>query len=292
MSYLGIDAGASATKWALFDGEKIVASGKCAAMDGHIFRADSKARVIEVLTEIAQAVNGEEVTGVFAGVTGATSEDSATDPLGLIFHNYFPNAKVRIVHDIELAYYANFEVGEGILLYAGTGSIAMYIDDEAGPVRAGGWGYLLGDEGAAFWIGRESIRWVLAGLDTGEEVEPDSLSDEILKAMDASDWDDIKEFVYSNERSEIAKLSAIVGRLADAGDPDAQGIIYEASQHLIALVHQLDIQIENAPRIVIAGGVCQPGSFLAKALTSFFSERISISDCDIAQRAAELAMDI
>jgi N-acetylglucosamine kinase-like BadF-type ATPase len=36
----------------------------------------------------------------------------------------------------------------------------MYIDDEAGPVRAGGWGYLLGDEGAAFWIGRESIRWV------------------------------------------------------------------------------------------------------------------------------------
>jgi N-acetylglucosamine kinase-like BadF-type ATPase len=87
-------------------------------------------------------------------------------------------------------------------------------------------------------------------------------------------------------------LSATVGRLADAGNADAQGIIYEASQHLIALVHQLDIQIENAPRIVIAGGVCHEGSFMAKALYSFFSERISISDCDIARRAAELAIDL
>ena len=292
MSYLGIDAGATATKWALYDGSQIVASGKCAAMDGHIYRPESKARATEVLAEIAAAVNGAEVKGVFAGITGMSSEESATDPLGQIFQNSFSYAKVRIVNDIELAYYANFEVGEGILLYAGTGSIAMYIDDEAGPVRAGGWGYLLGDEGGAFWIGRESIRWVLTGLDTGEAVETGSLSEEILKAMHASDWADIREFVYSNERSEIAKLAAIVGRMADEGDADAQGIIYEASQHLIALVHQLDIQIENAPRIVIAGGVCQEGSYLAKALNSFFSERISISDCDIAERAAELAQYI
>ena len=292
MSYLGIDAGATATKWALYDGSQIVDSGKCAAMDGHIYRPESKARANEVLAEISKAVNGAEISGVFAGITGAASEDSATDPLGQIFHSHFPNAKVRIVHDIELAYYANFEVGDGILLYAGTGSVAMYIDDEAGPVRAGGWGYLLGDEGGAFWIGRESIRWVLAGLDTGEEVEPDSLSDVILKQIGATNWDGIKAFVYSSDRSEIAKLAATVGRLADAGDADAQGIIYEASQFLIALVHQLDTQIDNAPRIVIAGGVCQEGSFLAKALRSFFSERISISDCDIAQRAAELALDI
>jgi len=292
MSYLGIDAGATATKWALYDGTQIVATGKCAAMDGHIYRVESKARINEVLTEISAAVNGAEINGVFAGITGAAAGDSATDPLAQLFHSYFPNANVRIVHDIELAYYANFEVGEGILLYAGTGSIAMYIDDEAGPVRAGGWGYLLGDEGGAFWIGREAIRWVLAGLDTGEEVEADSLSEVILQQMNATNWDEIKKFVYSNERSEIAKLAATVGRMADQGDADAQGIIYEASQQLIALVHQLDIQIENAPRIVIAGGVCQEGSFLAKALNSFFSERISISDCDIAQRAAELALDI
>jgi N-acetylglucosamine kinase-like BadF-type ATPase len=127
MNYLGIDAGATATKWALYDGSEIVAAGKCPAMDGHILRPDSKARINEVLAEISTAVNGAEVSGVFAGITGAVSEDSATDPLGQIFHSYFPNAKVRIVHDIELAYFANFEVGEGILLYAGTGSIAMYI---------------------------------------------------------------------------------------------------------------------------------------------------------------------
>lgn len=292
MNYLGIDAGASATKWALFDGDQIIASGKLAAMDGHIYRSESKARLIENLAAITAQISAEEVGGIFAGLTGATAEDGVTGPVSQILHSYFPNAKVRVVHDIELAYYANFAVGDGILLYAGTGSIAMYIDDEAGPVRAGGWGYLLGDEGGGFWIGREAIRWVLAGLDTGEEVISGSLSDQILQQISATDWNGIKEFVYSNERSEIAKLAALVAKIADDGDLDAQGIIYEASQHLIALVHQLDIQIENAPRIVIAGGVCQPGSFLAKALTSFFSERISISECNIAERAAELAIDI
>ena len=67
MSYLGIDAGATATKWALYDGSQIVDSGKCAAMDGHIFRPESKARANEVLAEISKAVNGAEISGVFAG---------------------------------------------------------------------------------------------------------------------------------------------------------------------------------------------------------------------------------
>lgn len=292
MNYLGIDAGASATKWALYDGGQIISSGKLAAMDGHIYRPESKMRMLENLAAITSQISAEEVGGVFAGLTGVTAENSTTGPVSQILLSYFPNAKVRVVHDIELGYYANFEVGDGILLYSGTGSVAMYIDDKAGPIRAGGWGYLLGDEGGGFWIGREAIRWVLAGLDTGEEVESGSLSDQILQQIGATNWDGIKEFVYSNERSEIAKLAALVAKIADDGDLDAQGIIYEASQHLIALVHQLDIQIENAPRIVIAGGVCQPESFMAKVLRSFFSERISISECNIAERAAELAIDI
>jgi N-acetylglucosamine kinase-like BadF-type ATPase len=292
MNYLGIDAGASATKWALYDGAQIIASGKLAPMDGHIYRPESKVRMQEVLAEITSQINATEVAGVFAGLTGVAEEKSSNNPISQILQEHFPNSKVRVVQDIVLAYYANFEVGDGILLYAGTGSIAMYIDDEAGPVRAGGWGYLLGDEGGGFWIGREAIRWVLAGLDTGEEVTPGSLSEVILQEINASDWNGIKEFVYSSERSEIAKLSATISRLADEGDSDAQGIIFEASQFLIALIHQLDIQIENAPQIVIAGGVCQPGSYLAKSLTSFFSERISISECNIAERAAELAIDI
>jgi N-acetylglucosamine kinase-like BadF-type ATPase len=64
MSYLGIDAGATATKWALYDGAQIVDSGKCAAMDGHIFRLESRARVNEVLTEISAKVKGTEIKSV------------------------------------------------------------------------------------------------------------------------------------------------------------------------------------------------------------------------------------
>ncbi len=66
--------------------------------------------------------------------------------------------RVHVLSDVELAHYAAFGGGPGILIVAGTGSVAYARDAKGKTERAGGWGALLGDEGSAFWIGREALK--------------------------------------------------------------------------------------------------------------------------------------
>ena len=66
--------------------------------------------------------------------------------------------RVRVLSDVETAHQAAFGAGPGILVVAGTGSIAFGRSPRGRTARAGGWGALLGDEGSAFWIGREALK--------------------------------------------------------------------------------------------------------------------------------------
>jgi N-acetylglucosamine kinase-like BadF-type ATPase len=70
--------------------------------------------------------------------------------------------RVRVISDVEAAYLGALGAGAGILLLAGTGSMALGRDARGRWARAGGWGPLLGDEGSAFWIGREWLRATMA----------------------------------------------------------------------------------------------------------------------------------
>ena len=116
MSFLGIDAGASATKWAVFDGHVNGAHGRTLPMDGHIYKDTSVARIREVLTEIAEKTSG--ITSVYAGITGLSLAEKDYAITKAIFAEYFPYAKFTGVSDMELAYRAHLEPGEGILIYA------------------------------------------------------------------------------------------------------------------------------------------------------------------------------
>src|SRR5437867_4340993 len=66
--------------------------------------------------------------------------------------------RVRVISDAEAAHLGALGERAGVLLLAGTGSMALGRDARGRWARAGGWGPLLGDEGSAFWIGREWLR--------------------------------------------------------------------------------------------------------------------------------------
>ena len=76
MNFLGIDAGASATKWVLINDSGTVASGRCDAMDGHIYRAASLERMRRVLSEISQETKNFKVSAVYMGITGVIQDGS------------------------------------------------------------------------------------------------------------------------------------------------------------------------------------------------------------------------
>ena len=284
MHYLGIDAGASATQWALINQSGVVISGVEAAMDGHIYRAASKERMNEVTDRIADQVKGFTVNGVYLGITGVLTDGSIEQLLKEKF-----DADATVVSDIELAYRANFSEGQGILLYAGTGSVAYAIDTNSGVHKIGGWGYLLGDEGAGYWIGREAIRQTLFTLESHDVINDGGLTQLILNNMDATDWNSIKEFVYSQERSAIAALSRTVDMAANNGDTAAISILKAAAEHLVDLVHRVDAILRGSLLPVKFAGGISSSAVITSELEKSLENRVSRSTGDISVRAAELA---
>lgn len=284
MYYLGIDAGASATKWALINENGPVASGVREAMDGHLYRETSVERMRKVLREIADEIKGHAMASVFMGITGVTHDGSIEKEINSVFA-----CSSTVVSDIELAYRANFADGDGILLYAGTGSVAYAIDEKGAVHQIGGWGYLLGDEGAGYWIGKEAIRFSLFQIETSEEIAIGSLAKLILDEIKAHDWTTVKGFVYSQDRSAIAALSKVVDSAALAGDGDAINILNKAAGHLAELISRTDHQLSRKSLPVKFTGGISSSKSLYRELEKFLRMRVSISTVDIALRAAELA---
>ena len=287
MLYLGIDAGATATKWSIHDGTQTVTSGKSFAMDGHIYRPESAKRMHEVLADIASQCDGAQVTSMYAGFTGLAESPEDRAKIESIFKGYFPHAACTLVLDIELAYRAYFKPGEGILLYEGTGSIAMHITEAGELRRAGGWGYLLGDEGGGYWIGREAMRHLSLQLEMNLR---DSFTDQIFKERGISAWGDIRSIVYGAERSTVAAIAKDVASLALQGDTVALGILEGAAGHLSELITRSDTIIgQSTLPIIFTGGVASEIPVIFDQLKRIFGERISLGDADIATAASLLA---
>lgn len=290
MLYLGIDAGASSTKWTLLDSEGMVKEGTSLSMDGHINREESKTRMITVLKEIEAVAHPQKVTAIYAGITGISETVDGAAATIEIFRSVFGKTSLELVTDIELGYRAHLDLGEGIFLYAGTGSIALHIDKNKEIIRAGGWGYLLGDEGGGYWIGREAIRRVLFQIENQSPIDPNSFEAQILTFIDCRNWKDIKSFVYSHERSKMASIARHVIELAQQGDMTALEIIQEAVGYLANLVWRLEKNLggEKKP-VVFAGGLSTGSSPLIQALNRELGRQVRVSNIRSATRAAELA---
>jgi glucosamine kinase len=289
MLYLGIDGGATAAKWSIQNENGVFASGKSLALDGHMYRSESQERMHAVFAEIAGEVEAGKVLHIYAGLTGLSEDQSDKALIASIAQKYFPNARVTLAQDIELAYRAHY-VSEGILLYAGTGSIAISMGSDGKWNRVGGWGYLLGDEGAGYWIGREAIRHTVLNL---ELHQTDPLSAAISQSLNASSWGEIRTFVYGKERSHIAALSHVVHELASQGNVTAELILADAAEHLSELISRMDrILGDTSHPIVITGGVAQKIPLIFQTLKGIYGNRISMGDKDIAQEASRLARDL
>ncbi len=287
---MGIDAGASATKWALLDSSGVFREGTSLPMDGHINNSESKIRMLEVLDGITSAAYPERISAVYAGITGIAETGEGTAEISRIFMSFFGDVPIHLVSDIELGYHANFALGEGIFLYAGTGSIAIHISEEGETSRAGGWGYLLGDEGAGYWIGREAIRKTLLSLESNSPIYAGSFEDQVLRFIHCRDWEDIKAFVYSHDRSKIAEIARLVIELAEKNDEHAIQILQEGAGALANLVWRLEATLgkEKLP-VVFAGGLSAEENPLSRELVRQLARPVRISHVRAANRAAELA---
>jgi N-acetylglucosamine kinase-like BadF-type ATPase len=203
---------------------------------------------------------------VEAGVMGIAGGRRLADPLvAAVFERAWRDTglrcPMRVVGDVLVAFRAGTTQPSGTLLIAGTGAIAAQIED-GGMVRTvDGLGWLLGDDGSGFWLGREAVREVardlyagrppglLARLVADRVLGPDRPAGRPRALAEA-----LVTTVYQRPPVELATLAPLVSHAALAGDDTARTIADTATARLLATLAEIRVDSARTP-IVLSGSV-------------------------------------
>jgi len=181
--------------------------------------------------------------------------------------------RVRVMAEAEIGLSTAFADGTGIIVSAGTGSIA-YARDPAGQLhRAGGYGWQLGDEGGGYWLGRRALD-VAARAQDGRG-EGSTLLARLLGPLGLQTFDDLVRWTATATPAQVAALAPHVLNAAREGEVVAQRAVEDAARELVALVLTLERYYPGtAPvPVAIAGGLLLAQSPLAAAFRARLAEQ-------------------
>ncbi|MFZ1159456.1 MAG: BadF/BadG/BcrA/BcrD ATPase family protein [Candidatus Sulfotelmatobacter sp.] len=257
--FLGIDGGGTKTLCALGDDSKLLATAT--AGPSNVLRV-GEAQARESLhqsvrqTCAAAGITPPQVSKTCIGAAGAARPEVA-ETVRRILAEILPStnlpATIKVVGDMQIALEAAFGAGPGVLVIAGTGSIAYGRDLKGHTARAGGWGFAISDEGSAHWIGRaaaaalvrdmdrtETIRTEIARTDGDSKsraaLQASPLAAALLKAWDATTLEDFARAPASANPPDFAALFPAV--LASSEDSATQILASAGAElaHLASVV--------------------------------------------------------
>ncbi|WP_417386152.1 BadF/BadG/BcrA/BcrD ATPase family protein [Gimesia sp.] len=262
---LGIDGGGSTTRAALAvvsDSADfpIVGRGNAGASNFNSCGWDVATREVQLAIQSAFESAGTEVHRVAAiclGMSGAgrSAEQQAwkhwAEDSGVA-------EQVSVVTDAETVLAAGTPDGTGVALIAGTGSLAFGKNAAGAVARAGGWGYLLGDEGSGYQIALAALQGIARAVDgRGPETGLQAL---FQKSLSLNDPRELIGYLYQadRERSEIAGLSRLVFEAADQGDAVARTVLQQAVSDLAELVQSVVVKLSfsgGGYGLALTGGI-------------------------------------
>lgn len=252
MIYVGVDGGGTRTRAVVVDaeGRELARAEAPGAVASHV----APGRVIGAVTAAVHEACGAAGAGlpverVWAGLAGAGQAISRAAVLNG-FEESGLAREVVIGTDVEVAFASAFPEGPGVLLIAGTGSIAWARTSDGEVLRSGGWGQHLGDEGSGYALGRDGLVLVTRAHDG--RVPPTLLSDVLLRACAVKRVDGLVGWMGEATKSEIAALAPLVVAAADEGDAGASELIDRSVRELAELVEPLR---SAADRMVLWGGL-------------------------------------
>ena len=258
MHVMGIDAGGTKTVCFLADEHGRVVSE--ARGGGANLQASGELGVEKVLHAVMEeAIDDRDVqpTAICLGIAGVDRDADAAAVRGIMKRIGF-KARTLVVNDALIALVAGAGELPGVVIVAGTGSIAYGRDAMNRAARAGGWGYVLGDEGGGFWIGRTALNAVVREFDgRGPST---MLTELVLADMRLGNPTELIHAVYGGglHRNAIAAVAPVVQRAAAEGDAVAADIITRAGMELSAaaasVITRLEMRGDQFP-ILLAGGV-------------------------------------
>jgi len=239
----GIDAGGSATRVIVLAQGQLRALPAAPGMNA-LLTPDVSDRLLELITAASCDAAGVGLPGVRTAGTGPELSRTLTERAGL---------PVRVTDDGVTSVLGAFGGEPGIVVHAGTGSAARGWDGTRW-AQAGGRGYLLGDEGSAYWLGRAALNAALRAED-GNGGSP-ALRDAVTEASGGS-LPALTRKIYDHpaERSFVTDLAPVLTSLAASGDPVALSLCQEAASELAALASALRSRLGSPLPVCGTGGV-------------------------------------
>lgn len=271
--FLGVDGGQSRTTALIGDERGRVLGFGCAGPANHAGAAEGRTKFITAMNACLEAACADagllagnvRFASVCLGFSGGPQDKEA------MLHSMIASDQITVTDDALIALTGALAAEPGLIAIAGTGSIAFGRNGNGRTARAGGWGYLFGDEGGAFWIVGQALR---AALRMEEGWGPStSLAPALLAATGTRDANHLLHRFYTPAfpRPRIAALASLIDEQAEKGDSIAREILIDAARQLAVIANAVRRQLFPAgetARVAYVGGVFRSATILG-AFRSF-----------------------
>ena len=275
MYYIGIDGGGTKTSAVIGTDEgHIIAFQTIGATNPNRVGLDiCISRLTHLLNQLKQQHKTayELVHSIYCGISGA-SQSVYQNAIKQALIPLLPNdSQIVVTHDAIAALYSGTLGEQGMIQISGTGSVSYAVDDQAIEHRVGGWGYLLGDEGSGFSIGREALRATL------DESSPQTILTQLItEHYRVHSIEEVIPYLYAkNGQQTIAQLSPLVFQAYKQKDSVATKIIASEAAaiatNVLALTKKASFQ-DTIP-LVLTGGILEQDSVLIPLVQSALSKQ-------------------
>jgi len=279
---IGMDGGGTKTHAVITDSKgAILAEHVAGPSNFQIIGVDKAAETIFSLIEMCcESVNCEtkNIVSVVCGLTGA-GRVGDQQRMAEAMKKFAISKKSRLKNviiesDARIALEGAFKGGAGIILIAGTGSIAFGKDAKGNVHRVGGWGRMLGDEGSGYFLGRLGLTAVTRHIDgRGEKTKLTSM---IAKEFGLNDQTAIINAVYKNN-FDIASVAPLVLSAAEKKDPVSLTIVetavIELAEHIriagLKIVPQSAKKVKTKIHVSLIGGLIANDTLISHLLQQY-----------------------
>ena len=267
--YMGIDAGGTKTDCAIGNGPSVLGEATGATCKvAQVGEEQARLALHDIIRRTCKAakVFPKKIERLCIGISGASVPGNAAWVQNVI-HEVVAG-EVHVMGDHSVAHYAAFGGRPGVLVIAGTGSIALGVNEQGLQSRAGGWGPIASDQGSAFWVGREAVATALREYDSGYPLGMFNLVHHAWNVDVVRTHEEVVQIANSGVLSKFSDLARNVAGWAQLGDRASKNIMHHAGEQLAALASTVISELwpgEQSMRVAGSGGVFRGSPILQKS---------------------------
>jgi len=275
--WLGVDGGGTNSRAVILD-ETGAIRGEGRSDAANLLRVGLENAVNHILQAVSAAcrearIEVSQIAAACIGLAGVSQAHYHRQMLDAL-KAALPIPSIQLETDARVALAGATGNQPGVVIIAGTGSIACGINSSGRFARAGGWGPIMGDEGSGSYIGRRALEAVMMSYDFRGEAT--SITAPVLRHFGVSSPPELTTVIYDSSskekgeiQSKIAQLSPIAVQAAEQGDEVAARILCDAACELaktaVAVIDQLNMERDTF-RVSYVGGVFEAGELILKPL--------------------------